>query len=102
MRAVHVHHSCSFLTIDEALKLLLRVSTQLHLYKRAGDAAARLGEVSGSNNLQEHTDGSAVGPWNAAEPLVTARTLTSMMYLSLFFSCSGSKLSERMTSGCST
>lgn len=52
MYAPRAHHSCSFLTVDKGLKLLLRVSTQLHLHKRAGDAAARLGEVSGSNNLQ--------------------------------------------------
>lgn len=52
MSAAHVHHSRSFLTIDKGLKLLLRVSTQLHLHKRAGDAAAGLGEVSGSDNLQ--------------------------------------------------
>lgn len=46
--------SCSHpvLTVDGRLKLLLRLSTELHLHERAGDAAAQLGKMPGSDNLQ--------------------------------------------------
>lgn len=79
--------------------------TQLHLHERAGDAAAGLGKVPGSNNLRKvkaPTDQTSGVSDAAMVACVTMRTLTSMMYLALFFSCNGSKLSERMISGCST
>lgn len=54
-------HSPAFLTIDNGLELLLCVSTQLDLHKWAGDAAAWLRKVSGSNNLQR-TTGAVIFP----------------------------------------
>lgn len=62
------HHICAFLTIDRRLKLLVRVSAELHLHKRAGDAAARLGKVSSSDNLRKRKI-SHPSPWWNLWPL---------------------------------
>lgn len=49
-----------FLTIDDGLVLLFCMPTKLNLYEGTGDAAARLGKVSGSNHLQEKIKAAAV------------------------------------------